>query len=58
MPSGLAIFAFRKNGVLVTETAVPASPLIEGGRIYAEIQGAVLIAVGSQTTIVNRRDEP
>jgi hypothetical protein len=41
VPSGLAIFAFRQNGVLVTETAVPASPLIEGGRIYAEIQGAV-----------------
>ncbi len=41
VPSGMAIFAFRQNGVLVTEAAVPASPLIQGGRIYAEIQGAV-----------------
>ncbi len=41
VPSGLAIFAFRQNGVLVTEAAVPASPLIQGGRIYAEVQGAV-----------------
>ena len=39
-PAGLAIFAFRQNGVLVTEAAVPASALIEGGRIYAEIQEA------------------
>ena len=40
VPAGLAIFAFRQNGVLVTEAAVPASALIEGGRIYAEIQEA------------------
>ncbi len=42
VPPGLAIFAFRQNGALVTEAAVPASALIEGGRIYAEVQGAVL----------------
>ena len=30
VPSGMAIFAFRQNGVLVTEAAVPASPLIQG----------------------------
>ncbi len=35
------IRTFRQNGVLVTEAAVPASLLIQGGRIYAEVQGAV-----------------
>jgi hypothetical protein len=41
VPSGLAIFGFRQNGVLVTEAGVPASPLIESGRIYAAIGGPV-----------------
>jgi hypothetical protein len=40
-PSGLAIFAVRQNGVLVSEAGVPASSLIQSGRIYAEINGAV-----------------
>jgi hypothetical protein len=40
-PSGVAIFGFRQNGTLVSEAAVPASPLIQSGRIYAEIGGAV-----------------
>jgi hypothetical protein len=40
-PFGFAIFGFRQNGILVTETAVPASPLIRSGRIYADIGGAV-----------------
>jgi len=40
-PSGLAIFGFRENGVLVTEAGVPASPLIQSGRIYAEVNGPV-----------------
>ena len=41
VPSGLAIFGLRQDGILVTETAVPASPPTTGGRIYAEVQGAV-----------------
>jgi hypothetical protein len=40
-PSGLAIFGFRQNNVLVSEAAVPASPLITSGRIYAETGGLV-----------------
>jgi hypothetical protein len=35
--SGLAIFGFRQNNILVSEAAVPASTLIRTGRIYAEI---------------------
>jgi Matrixin/IPT/TIG domain len=40
-PSGIAIFGYRQNNVLVTEAGVPASPLLQGGRIYAEVSGAV-----------------
>jgi hypothetical protein len=40
-PSGLAIFGFRPAGVLVTEAAVPASALLQSGRIYAEVNGPV-----------------
>lgn len=40
-PSGVAIFGFRVNNVLVTEAGVPASPLLTSGRIYAEVAGAV-----------------
>jgi hypothetical protein len=40
-PAGLAIFGYRANGVLVSEAAVPASPLMMSGRIYAEMNGPV-----------------
>ena len=40
-PAGLAIFGFTSGGVIVSEAGVPASPLIESGRIYAEVAGAV-----------------
>lgn len=40
-PSGLAIFGFRTNGVLVSEAGVSASALIQSGRIFAEIGGTV-----------------
>jgi len=40
-PSGLAIFALRQNGVLVTEAGVPASPSVQTGRIYAEVNDTV-----------------
>ncbi len=36
-PSGVAIFGYRQNNVLVSETGVPASPLLLSGRIYAEV---------------------
>jgi mono/diheme cytochrome c family protein len=34
--SGLAIFGYRQNGILISEAGVPASPLIVQGRIAAE----------------------
>src|SRR5262249_50314682 len=40
-PSGLAIFGFRQNNILVSEAAVPASPAFTTGRIYAEVSGSV-----------------
>jgi hypothetical protein len=40
-PSGVAIFGYRLNNVLVSEAGVPASPLLQNVRIYAEIGGSV-----------------
>src|SRR5207249_6272980 len=40
-PSGLAVFSYRANGVLVSEAAVNASSLITSGRIYAEVSSAL-----------------
>jgi hypothetical protein len=39
--SGMAIFGFRQSNVLVSEAAVPASPLISSGRFYAEVSSIV-----------------
>ena len=55
--SGIAIFGFRQNNVLVSEAGVPASPLIQNGRIYAEVNGplntGVAIAIpNSQTAVI------
>ena len=41
-PSGLAIFQFRDSeGVLISEASVPATELIQEGRIFAEVEGPV-----------------
>jgi hypothetical protein len=40
-PSGLAIFGFRQNNVLLTEAGVPASTRLLSGRIYADVNGPV-----------------
>src|SRR5207249_4705235 len=40
-PAGLAIFGFRQNNILVSEAGVPASSLLQAGRIYAEVNGPV-----------------
>jgi sugar lactone lactonase YvrE len=53
-PSGLAIFGFRENNVLVTEAGVPASPLLQSGRIYAEINGPV----NTGLAVANPNDSP
>src|SRR5207244_11460604 len=39
--SGLAIFSLRNGNMVIGEAGVPASPLIQTGRIYAEVNGAV-----------------
>ena len=52
-PAGVAIFGFRLNNVLVSEAGVPASPLIQGGRIYAEVEGVV----NTGLAIANPNDE-
>ncbi len=38
-PNGMVIFSFRSQGILVSEASVPASPLIQAGRLYAETAG-------------------
>src|SRR5436190_10042876 len=57
-PSGVAIFGFRTNNVLVTEAGVPASPLMKNGRIYAEVSGGLDIGLaianpGTQTANIS-----
>jgi hypothetical protein len=53
-PSGLAIFGYRQNGVLISETGVPASQPLTQGRIYGETNAAVR----SGLAIANPNDEP
>jgi hypothetical protein len=40
-PSGIAIFGYRQNNILISETAVPAAYAMQSGRIYAEVSGPV-----------------
>jgi hypothetical protein len=40
-PAGLAILGLREKNILVSESSVPASPLIQSGRMYAEVSGPV-----------------
>ena len=54
-PSGIALFQFRDpEGVLITETSVPASHPIRQGRIFAEVGGAVVTTVA----FANPNDRP
>lgn len=41
-PSGVGIFGFRQNGVLVGETGVPAAPLVQSGRIFVVVSDPTL----------------
>ena len=53
--SGIALFQFRDpEGVLITETSVPASAPVRQGRIFAEAGGAVNTAVA----FANPNDRP
>jgi hypothetical protein len=40
-PAGVAIYGLRQSGTLISETGVPASPLVTEGLTYAEVNGAV-----------------
>jgi sugar lactone lactonase YvrE len=40
-PTGIEVFSYRPNGVLISETAVSAAPLRDSGRIFAETSGPV-----------------
>jgi sugar lactone lactonase YvrE len=40
-PSGIAVYGFRSNGVLVSETGVPAVAPVRSGRLYAETTATV-----------------
>ena len=52
-PSAMAIFGFTKDGVRVTEAAVPAAVATLEGRIFAEVDGAVTTGVA----MANPNDE-
>lgn len=40
-PEGVAIFSFRQNGVIVSETSVQASTAVQRGILYAEVTGTI-----------------
>src|SRR5262245_19495798 len=40
-PGGVAIFGLRQNGILISEACGPNSRLIQSGRMYAEVVGAI-----------------
>jgi mono/diheme cytochrome c family protein len=44
-PSGIAIFGYRQNGVLISEAGVPASRSLRRGRIYGESSASVRIGL-------------
>src|SRR5262249_21854146 len=44
-PTGVAILEFRRNGVLITETGVPATATMTSGRTYAEVNGPINTAI-------------
>jgi hypothetical protein len=50
----LAIFNFRQNGIVVSEAGVPATSLIQAGRIYVEVSTAVNTGIA----IANPNNQP
>ena len=55
-PAGVAIFGFRQNNVLVSETGVPASALVRNGRIYAEVSANAQLNTGIAIANPNSQD--
>jgi sugar lactone lactonase YvrE len=54
MPGAVAIFSYRPNGVLVSEASVPASPPVQDGRIYVDVNGPVNTGIA----IANPNSQP
>ena len=44
-PDGIAVITFQRNGVVVTDTSVPASAPVTAGMLYAENNGPVKTGV-------------
>ena len=44
-PSGLSVFTLRQGGVVVAETSVPATQLVQSGRVFAETRGSLNTAL-------------
>ena len=40
-PNGLEILSLRKNGVRISEMTIPATPLVQSGRIFALVSGSI-----------------
>ena len=53
-PTGLAVVGLRQVGQLVSEVAMPLSPLIQNGRMFVELGGTTINTV---LTIMNPNDE-
>jgi len=53
-PDGVVVFSFRSQGVLVSEASVPASPLIQSGRVFSETNEVVRTGIA----IANPNDVP
>jgi hypothetical protein len=43
--SGLALISFRKDGILVSESALPAIAPMSSGRVYAEMNGPTNVGI-------------
>src|SRR5438093_3477472 len=54
LPDGMAILKYRQNGVLVSQAAVPAMPLMTSGRTYATINAGFTTGMA----IVNPNPKP
>jgi trimeric autotransporter adhesin len=58
VPSGFAIFSYRSQDYLISETGVPASAPLRSGRIYAEVNrrvntGVAIANPGNETATIH-----
>jgi hypothetical protein len=56
-PTGVAVFGYRQSGILLTETAVPASATLQSGSLYVEQDGRIFTGLamanpGATTVVV------